>query len=48
MTDATTTSGIEGPPGAEQIIDRTERVLREREFAAIATTDTVVATLTGS
>jgi nicotinamidase-related amidase len=47
VTDATTTSGIEGLP-AEQIIDRTERVLREREFAAIATTDAVVATLTGS
>jgi nicotinamidase-related amidase len=47
VTDATTTSGIEGL-SAEQIIDRTERVLREREFATIATTDAVVATLTGS
>jgi nicotinamidase-related amidase len=47
VTDATTTSGIEGL-SAEQIIDRTERVLREREFATIATTDSMVATLTGS
>ncbi len=47
VTDATTTSGIEGLP-AEQIIDRTERVLREREFATIATTDAMVASMTGS
>jgi nicotinamidase-related amidase len=47
VTDATTTSGIEGL-AAEQIIDRTERVLREREFATIATTDAMVTTLTGS
>jgi nicotinamidase-related amidase len=38
VTDATTTSGIDGL-SAEDIIDRTERVLREREFATIATTD---------
>lgn len=47
VTDATTTSGIEGLT-AEQIIDRTERVLRDREFATIATTDEMVAMLTGS
>ena len=38
VTDATTTSGIPGLT-AEQIIERTESVLREREFATIATTD---------
>lgn len=38
VTDATTTSGIDGLSAA-QIIDRTERVLRAREFATIATTD---------
>jgi nicotinamidase-related amidase len=47
VTDATTTSGIEGLSAAD-IIDRTERVLHEREFATIATTDELVATLTGS
>jgi nicotinamidase-related amidase len=47
VTDATTTSGIEGLSAAD-IIDRTERVLGEREFATIATTDDVVADLTGS
>ncbi|HEY8301996.1 MAG TPA: cysteine hydrolase family protein [Jatrophihabitans sp.] len=38
VTDATTTSGIPGL-SAEQIIERTESVLRAREFATIATTD---------
>ena len=47
VTDATTTSGIAGLT-AEEIIDRTERVLREREFATIATTDAMVGMLTGS
>ena len=47
VTDATTTSGIDGLSAAE-IIDRTERVLREREFATIATTEDMIATLTGS
>jgi nicotinamidase-related amidase len=47
VTDATTTSGIDGLSAAD-IIDRTERVLREREFATIATTEDMVATLTGS
>jgi nicotinamidase-related amidase len=42
VTDATTTSGIEGL-SAEEIIDRTQRVLAAREFARIATTDEVVA-----
>jgi nicotinamidase-related amidase len=46
VTDATTTSGIPGL-SAEEIIDRTERVLREREFATIATTDEVVASFAG-
>lgn len=47
VTDATTTSGIDGLT-AVQIIERTERVLRAREFATIATTDDMVAVLTGS
>jgi nicotinamidase-related amidase len=46
VTDATTTSGIDGLSAAE-IIDRTERVLRSREFATIATTEEWIA-LTGS
>jgi nicotinamidase-related amidase len=46
VTDATTTSGIPGLSAA-QIIDRTERVLREREFATIATTDEQVAAFGG-
>jgi nicotinamidase-related amidase len=37
VTDATTTSGIDGL-SAEEIIERTERVLQAREFATIATT----------
>jgi nicotinamidase-related amidase len=41
VTDATTTSGIDGL-SAEDIIERTERVLAAREFAGIATTDEVV------
>jgi nicotinamidase-related amidase len=41
VTDATTTSGIDGL-SAEDIIDRTERVLGAREFATIATTDDLV------
>ena len=42
VTDATTTSGVDGL-SAREIIERTERVLAAREFAAIATTDEVVA-----
>jgi nicotinamidase-related amidase len=42
VTDATTTSGIDGL-SAEEIIRRTERVLEARGFARIATTDEVVA-----
>jgi nicotinamidase-related amidase len=42
VTDATTTSGIAGL-SAEQIIERTQRVLEAREFARIASTDEVVA-----
>lgn len=42
VTDATTTSGIDGLSAAE-LIDRTQRVLEAREFARIATTDEVVA-----
>jgi nicotinamidase-related amidase len=42
VTDATTTSGIDGL-SAEQLIERTERVLAAREFARIATTDEIVA-----
>jgi nicotinamidase-related amidase len=44
VTDATTTSGIDGL-SAEDIIERTARVLDAREFARIATTDEVVAEL---
>jgi nicotinamidase-related amidase len=47
VTDATTTSGIDGL-SAKEIIDRTERVLREREFATIARTDELAGALTGS
>ncbi len=46
VTDATTTSGIPGL-SAEQIIERTEQVLREREFATIATTEDMIAQLAG-
>lgn len=46
VTDATTTSGIPGL-SAEEIIDRTERVLRAREFATIATTEQMVARFDG-
>lgn len=42
VTDATTTSPIDGVT-AEQLIERTERVLAAREFARIATTEGVVA-----
>lgn len=42
VTDATTTSAIPGLT-AEQIMERTEAVLREREFATIATTDGLTA-----
>ena len=42
VTDATTTSGID-ELSAEQIIQRTERVLEAREFARIATTDEIAA-----
>ena len=42
VTDATTTSGVDGLSAA-QLIDRTERVLRARGFARIATTDEIVA-----
>jgi nicotinamidase-related amidase len=42
VTDATTTSGIDGM-SAREIIERTERVLGAREFATIATADEVVA-----
>jgi nicotinamidase-related amidase len=42
VADATSTSGIEGL-SAEDIIDRTVRVLEAREFATIATTDEVLA-----
>jgi nicotinamidase-related amidase len=42
VTDATTTSGIDGLSAAE-IIERTARVLEAREFARVATTDEVVA-----
>lgn len=42
VTDATTTSAIPGLT-AEQLMERTERVLEEREFARIATTDEIVA-----
>jgi nicotinamidase-related amidase len=42
VADATSTSGIDGL-SADEIIDRTVRVLAAREFATIATTDEVVA-----
>lgn len=47
VTDATTTSAIDGL-SAQDIIDRTERVLREREFATVTTTDELVRRLAGS
>ena len=42
VTDATTTSPL-GSLSAAEVIERTEQVLREREFATISTTDEVVA-----
>jgi nicotinamidase-related amidase len=42
VTDATTTSSA-GSLTAEQIIERTEEVLRERDFATIATTRGIIA-----
>lgn len=47
VTDATTTSGIDGL-SADEIVARTERVLRAREFASVATTEEMVAAMTGS
>ncbi len=47
VADATTTSAIDGLSAAD-IIDRTARVLEAREFATIATTDELVAPMTGS
>ena len=44
VTDATTTSAIDGLPAA-QIIERTERVLAARGFARIATTAEMVITV---
>jgi nicotinamidase-related amidase len=41
VTDATTTSPL-GTLSAAEVIERTEQVLREREFATIATTNEVV------
>jgi nicotinamidase-related amidase len=46
VTDATTTSGIDGL-SAEEIIERTERVLEAREFARIATTEEMVVAASG-
>lgn len=40
VADATSTSGIDGL-SADEIVDRTVRVLEAREFATIATTDEV-------
>lgn len=42
VTEATTTSGVDGL-SAEQIIERTERVLSAREFAQIMTAEEFVA-----